>query len=281
VSSSYQTIPFFLKNKQGNIFSIYYTPDKNFLPTQFILHIPAFAEEMNKSRHMVAMQAQELAKQGVAVLVFDLYGTGDSEGCFSDSSWSIWKQNITTACQWLMEQGAQSITLWGLRSGALLALDYAQDATHEIKKILLWQPVLNGETFILQFLRLRIAAKMMDQNAGQEKTSELKLKLQKGQPIVVAGYTLSPDLANPIMALRANKIELQNTNEIFIFEIVKNFDTSISIANHQFSSDVKNKNTTIKIHPVVGNTFWSTQEITHAPKLLRATLITCQEPTNH
>ena len=50
-----------------------------------ILYIHPFAEEMNKSRRMAALQARALAKAGYAVLQLDLLGCGDSSGDFGDA----------------------------------------------------------------------------------------------------------------------------------------------------------------------------------------------------
>ena len=79
-----------------------YEPPADKIPLdKAIIHIPAFAEEMNKSRRMLAMQAQAFAGQGYAVLVLDLFGTGDSSGDFGEATWDIWLQNIDTALVWL------------------------------------------------------------------------------------------------------------------------------------------------------------------------------------
>jgi predicted acyl esterase len=63
---------FFLNTEGRALFSVFYPAQEVEFPKGFILHIPAFAEEMNKSRRMVALQAQAFAKNGYAVLVLDL-----------------------------------------------------------------------------------------------------------------------------------------------------------------------------------------------------------------
>lgn len=262
--------PLFIEINQEKLFAVYWPPIGEIFPGKAILHIPAFAEEMNKSRRMVALQAQAFANQGYAVLVLDLFGTGDSTGNFGDATWLLWLQNIDAAIDWLNQQGAQSIDLWGLRLGALLAMDFADRNPQKINRLLCWQPVVNGDTFITQFLRLRVAAAMMDNNAPREKTSDLKQQLLEGQAIEVAGYLLNPELIKPLMSLRADRLEWQAKKDVAIFEVVSSEDTPASMGNTQLLVILQQKNIDASLATVVGNTFWASQEISETPELINA-----------
>jgi exosortase A-associated hydrolase 2 len=263
--------PFFLPGKAGKLFSIYYSPATISSSTKVFLHIPAFAEEMNKSRRMVSLQARKLAEQGHAVMLLDLFGTGDSEGDFSEATWSLWKKDIDNACLWLAQQGFQSVNLWGLRSGVLLAIDFLRDTKSKVDKLICWQPVLNGETFIMQFLRLRIAAGIMNSSAPTEKTSDLKQQLLEGKSIEVAGYQLNPDLVLPLMNLKASEMSLDHPLKWYIYEIVKNSQTTLSPVNTKFIEHLKKMGSQLEVKAIIGNPFWSTLEITEAPVLLSIT----------
>jgi exosortase A-associated hydrolase 2 len=272
LSISSTVMPVFITGQAGDLFAIYYPPTAGGQPKKAFLHIPAFAEEMNKSRRMVALQARAFAQQGYGVLVTDLYGTGDSFGNFSEATWSIWQQNIDRAIQWLAEQGAESINLWSLRMGVLLAMDFVANSGAKIDQLICWQPVLNGETFITQFLRLRVAAAVMNRNAPQEKTSELKQQLLNGKAIEVAGYLLNPDLIKPMLALRANELDLSAVKNLALFEIVTSADKDVSPANAKFIETLHSKNQMATIKTLVGSPFWSTQEIVEVPQLLTETM---------
>lgn len=272
MSARAQFSPFFLNTEGRALFCVFYPAQETLKPKGFIVHVPAFAEEMNKSRRMIALQSQHFAKNGYAVLVMDLLGTGDSSGDFSDATWSIWKQDIEAACQWLTGQGASEITLWGLRLGALLALDFAADTTFKINQLLFWQPVLSGELFMTQFLRLRIAAAMMDKNAPQEKTADLKQQLLDGQSIEVAGYSLNPDLVKPLLVLSANRIAIGNVEHISIIEVLASPDKPVSASTQKFVEEQKNKAKSIAMSTVLGSPFWATQEIAEVPELLTASI---------
>jgi exosortase A-associated hydrolase 2 len=265
-------MPLCISGQTGDLFGLYYPPVGFDQPNQVILYIPPFAEEMNKSRRMVALQARAFAQQGYGVLVVDLLGTGDSAGNFSDATWLIWQQDIDAAIQWLLKQGAKSISLWGLRMGVLLAMDFIANTGTKIDKLIGWQPVLNGETFVMQFLRLRVAAAVMDRNAPQEKTSDLKQQLLDGRAIEVAGYLLNPSLIKPMLALNANNLDLTAVKNLLLFEIVTSADKTVSPVNAKFIETLNRKNQSAVIKTIIGSPFWSTQEIVEVPQLLTETV---------
>jgi exosortase A-associated hydrolase 2 len=262
--------PITITCSMGSLFSLYYPSENNKLK-RAIIHVPAFAEEMNKSRRMVAQQARAFASQGFDVVVPDLFGTGDSSGDFGDATWAIWLQNIADVIDWLKQQGVESFSLWGLRTGALLAIDFASGGFYPIERLIAWQPVLNGENFIIQFLRLRVAAAMMERSGRQEKTSELKQQLLSGNAIEVAGYRLNPDLVAPMLALRAEEKDLSSVMAMVIFEINSSQNKEASSANSKFIDFLASKNQVASLKTVFGSPFWSTQEIVEVPGLLAET----------
>ena len=265
--------PFFLDDQGCKLFAVYYQPPAKQQVEKIIIHIPAFADEMNKARRMVSSQAREFAKQGYGVLVLDLFGTGDSEGSFSEATWAIWKQNIKAAYTWACQQGATSVSLWSLRSGALLAMDFVAESHAKINTLLAWQPVLNGELFIMQFLRLRVAAAMMDKQAPQEKTADLKQQLLDGSAVEVAGYLLNSKLVTPLIGLSVNDMSLSTITRIRFFELVTSEDKPVTAITTHFIEDRCNKNQDASFTKVVGSAFWSAQEIVEVPELLSATVV--------
>ena len=88
--------PFFLEGRGGPLFALYHPPLAG-EPRAIVVHCPAFAEEMNKSRRMVALQARAFVEQGLGTLVFDLFGTGDSAGDFGDATWDGWLADVRVA----------------------------------------------------------------------------------------------------------------------------------------------------------------------------------------
>ncbi|MGH8551571.1 MAG: hydrolase 2, exosortase A system-associated [Methylococcales bacterium] len=266
--------PFFLLGSAGKLFAIFYPPSSRTSTRQVIVHAPAFAEEMNKARRMVSLQAVELARHGVGVLIFDLFGTGDSEGDFGEARWDLWLEDLGTACRWVGNQGIERISLWGLRMGALLAMDFAARWKDPFENLILWQPALNGKTLIVQFLRLRVASALFasDGNAKSETTSELRDRLLAGQSVEAAGYELGPELVNPLMKLRLAHFEIFPFKKIHLFELVSEPGKPGSAANREWVSAMQEKGSSVDHETVPGPQFWSTQEIAVVPMLLEKTV---------
>lgn len=269
--------PLFISSQSGALFCSFY-PAYGKKTGHAILHVPAFAEEMNKSRRMVALQAQAFSEQGLDVLVMDLFGTGDSAGDFSEATWPIWQENIGTAIEWLKAQGSQAVSLWGLRLGALLAMAFANHSASPIERLIAWHPVHSGDVYVTQFLRLRVAAAIMDNNAPPEKTSELKQRLLAGYPVEVAGYLLNPQLIAPLLTLRTEQLNLQSVKKLALFEMAASEDTPHAISNTQFLSALQQQHIPATLKKVVGNAFWASQEITEAPGLITASCLETKQP---
>ncbi|MGH8596161.1 MAG: hydrolase 2, exosortase A system-associated, partial [Gammaproteobacteria bacterium] len=168
--------------------------------TKSVVYLHPFAEEMHKSRRMAALQAAALATAGCATLSVDLTGCGDSGGDFADASWSVWRRDAVTAIAWLKARFDRCVTLWGLRTGATLATDVAVDRD-DIESLMLWQPVLIGEMFLNQFLRIRLAAEMFQDAGKQTSTLEYRGRLARGESIEVAGYCLTSAMARDLAGI--------------------------------------------------------------------------------
>ena len=190
-------LPFFLPASGGQRYCLLHLPPPGRNARGGILYVHPFAEELNKSRHVAAAQARAFAAAGYSVLQIDLFGCGDSSGDFGEARWDIWHNDLHLACAWLAQRVDGPLTVWGLRLGALLALDFANRAPLPLARLLLWQPEADGRRSIDRFLRLRLAINML---AGgvQEAPGQARAKLAQGEPVEVAGYLLAPELAQAI-----------------------------------------------------------------------------------
>jgi exosortase A-associated hydrolase 2 len=261
---------FFLSSRHGPLFCRY-SPAESISERNAVVHVPAFGEEMNKSRRMISLQVDHFNAAGYAVLVFDLYGTGDSGGDFGEATWAIWLDNLQDVVAWVKEQGIESVDFWSLRLGGLLAIDFISRNPGLVSRLLLWHPVLNGETFLTQFLRLRVAAAMISDVRPPEKTGDLKMQLVQGQAIEVVGYQLDPELALPMMKVTIEPEKLTSLSSVAVFELVANVDALPVMANQQFIDKLLARGIDATVTKVIGEQFWSSQEITIVPALLPAT----------
>lgn len=265
----------FISGPAGKLFISLYPAKNTYLSDEWIIHVPAFAEEMNKSRKIVRDQAVALANKGATVIVPDLFGTGDSEGDFGEADWEVWKSDIRYLIQWATHQGAHRVTLWGLRAGALLALDLYQNSELSIHRLLLWQPVHNGEQLMTQFLRLRMAASMMSGKA--ETVAELRERLYAGEMIEVAGYDVSPALVKQLDQINVKRFTLSPGSSIDWFEVVNKADKPLLPVSRKLIEEWRTQGLDIRAVAVEGEPFWATQELANAPFLIGRTMSAVSE----
>jgi exosortase A-associated hydrolase 2 len=238
-----------------------------------LIYVHPFGEEMNKSRRMAALQARAFAAIGLGVLQIDLFGCGDSSGEFGNARWNVWKQDLAIATKWLENRADVPLSLWGLRLGALLALDFAKSSDSAIDRIILWQPVLNGESFLTQFLRLRLANEILALDTEKKKmtgTDTMRAFLKAGNMLEVAGYELAPDLAAAIDSLKAAEL-IVTKSPVHWFEVVGEPGRSMTPAGSKVAEGWKREGVDLQVHLVAGPPFWATQEISESPGLVAST----------
>lgn len=263
--------PFFLKADHGARFCLYHGPPATQECHGAVIYIHPFGDEMNKSRRMAAVQARAFAAAGFGILQIDLYGCGDSSGEFREARWDIWKQDVLVAKKWIEDKTKAPVSLWGLRLGALLALDFAKSSPQGIRGIILWQPVISGESFLTQFLRLQLANEMLA--GGQEKkgsTNALRAALAAGKTLEVAGYELSPELASAIDGLKAIELAVKNMC-IHWFEVVTEEGRGIPPPVEKVAGAWKQNEVDLHMHLVTCLPFWATQEISECSNLVATT----------
>lgn len=261
----------FLDGTAGRLFAVHHAAAPLCRQRFGLVYLPAFAEEMNRSRRMAALQARRLAALGVDVLLLDPFGTGDSGGDFAEARWETWREDATAAMAWLGARCDGQVGLWGLRVGALLAAEVAADAALRPGRLLLWQPVISGDRFLTQFLRLRVAAGMAG-SAGKESASGLRARLQQGEALEIAGYELAPALAEAIAGRDLGSLlEPLAGLPVDLLEVAGGDAPAIGSATQRLLETSSSQGRCVRAHAVSGEHFWSLQEITLAPALLDAT----------
>jgi len=231
-----------------------------------VLYLHPFAEEMHKSRRNVAAMARLLAASGFNVMLLDLSGCGDGAGEFRDVDWEVWRTDAADALAALRAMDSLPITLWGLRLGALLACELSQGES-DLQRLLLWQPVLNGEQHIDQFLRLRSAAAAVDSNAGFDRKS-LWGELRAGRSLEIAGYEISSALALQMSKLRLH--DLLPSCAVNWLEVSANAQFTLPSANVQ--EHWREQGVELAYAGVTGDSFWRNHDASINNDLQRATM---------
>jgi exosortase A-associated hydrolase 2 len=260
--------PFFLEAGTGSRFCLFHRPAADCRAG--LVYIHPFAEEMNRSRRMAALAARALAARGVGVLQIDLHGCGDSSGEFGDARWDTWKADVALAAGWLRAHLGCDVGLWGLRLGALLALDCARTAVQPLDRLLLWQPVTSGSAYLTQLLRLRLAGDLLQDDGHKSSTGSLRDTLRDGQALEIAGYTLAPELALAIDGIDAAN-PAPDSCPVHWLELAATADRPLSPAANRIVSGWRERGANVHAELVCGRPFWATPEITECPQLVDAT----------
>jgi exosortase A-associated hydrolase 2 len=234
------------------------------------VYVHPFAEEMNKSRRVAALQARALAGRGYDVLLIDLHGCGDSGGDFGDATWHHWLDDVASACRWFEARGVNAVYLWGLRLGALLALHAYDQRRLRIAGFLLWQPIVSGEAYLTQFLRLRVANQMLGTRAAGESTAALRKALQAEKSLEIAGYTLNAELAAAIDSLKLAQLAPREL-PVWWCEVVNGAGKGFTPASQKVLDAWRDQGSSVTARAVVGEAFWATQEIAECPALIAST----------
>lgn len=261
--------PFFLDSPRGQLFCIFTAPADRQLEGA-VLYLPPFSEEMHKSRRMAALQARAMAAQGYAVLQIDLTGCGDSTGDFSDASWSAWLDDASLAHVWLAKKTARPITLWGLRTGALLATNLAQRLHAAVRNLILWQPVSDGSLFINQFLRIKLASEMLSEGQSKSGTKVLLAQLEAGEGVEVGGNMLCPAMARELGSIKL--ASLTPGCPVSWLEVGAHASTNVTPASQRIVDAWQSAGGRVQAKTVQSDPFWATQEIIECPALIDATL---------
>lgn len=233
-----------------------------------VVHVHPFADEMNKSRRMAALQSRLLAESGFAVLQVDLTGCGDSSGAFQEASWEDWIQDVLLAAAFLQQHHDGPACLWGHRSGCLLALEAAQRMA-QVPQLLFWQPPGSGQQLLQQFLRLKTAGTALERKSTVSPPDDRK-RLAAGESVEVGGYVLpsavakgleTATLAPPSRPSSSVWLELSLRDELAALPATRNAREAWVASGHRVELRVER-----------GPAFWQTQEIEDAPALLAATV---------
>ena len=259
----YLTLPSGLK---GQRFSIYH-PAEGPVSRGAVVYIHPFAEEMNKSRRMAALQARAFAADGYSVLQMDLFGCGDSSGEFCDATWADWVADVQYAADWVAQRVNGPLWLWGLRAGCLLAVEVASGLNRSVN-FLFWQPSTSGKLVLQQFLRLRLAADLLG-GSVKGATTSLRNELTMQGQVEVSGYSLGVNLALALENVTLRPVE--SVSVLHWLELAKSTSSgAVSTAASRCIAEWRSAGVRVFESTVQGPMFWQTVEIEVAPELMVA-----------
>lgn len=271
--------PFFLQGSAGRLYCIYHGPSGTERARGMVLYVPPFAEEQNKVRRQAALQARALARLGFAVLEIDLFGTGDSDGDFSDARWDLWLDDLARGAGWLAQRHDCALIIWAVRLGTLLAVDLVPGLAVRPERLLFWQPVVSGRTHLNQFFRLLVAAEMIS-GEGKVTTRHLFDRLEQGLSVEIAGYELHPELFANLLARDLGGAAASALPPVSWYEIVAESGRPVSTVSRRVIDAWRADGARVNESTVVGEPFWATAEIAVVPTLIEDTCAAAVDSCN-
>ena len=264
---------FYLETPRGRRFCVSTGPESK--PSGIVLYFPPFAEELNKTRRMAAMMAAGMASRGWLTLQVDLAGCGDSEGEFADATLDTWLEDLAAGWNWLIKQAPKARRLlWSLRAGSLLLDAWLRRNEHQ-PDVLMWQPVFDGNRHLHQFLRLEVARLMLAEGETRTVVKRLREKLAGGTSIEVAGYMVSPGLAEWLSSQRF-EAPAQYDGRFDVIDVCRESQGQTPALASRLDG-FPAAGVRVRSHSVGGPAFWQTQEIMDAPAVITQSLAILDE----
>jgi pimeloyl-ACP methyl ester carboxylesterase len=143
-------IPRFFGAAGRQLFSVYHPPAGAGGREAAVVLCHAGPQDYRHTHWAYRKLAGLLAKEGMHVLRFDYYATGDSAGESIEADLDGWTADIGVAARELQDRtGLRRISVVGLRlGGALAARACAQGL--KVRDLVLWDPVISGRAYLRQ-----------------------------------------------------------------------------------------------------------------------------------
>lgn len=157
-----------------------------------------------RSASMYRVLADRLARTGASVMRFDYHGTGDSPGEEGDQSLADWSRDVEEAQACLIDAAhPHHIDWFGMGLGATLMLQAALRVPSPPRRLVLWEPLDDGESH-LQALLLAHRREMAMQLAQPWHDLLAQGLVQEPRvPGSVLGFHIGAQLTNDLQNLPA------------------------------------------------------------------------------
>jgi len=193
----------YLPSKNSSLFAWLHTPESSASTHHGVLICsPALYKHVHAHRSLRHL-AEDLADAGMTVCRLDYHGTGDSAGSDEDPDrLATWIENIQDAIVWMRKtQGCRTISIVGVRLGALLAMKATQSVP--VDNLVLWAPVVKGRLFVREMQALGLTA--LPAPIAEE-----------GNDIEAAGFVISEQTARDLATLDALTLRPQCARALIV-----------------------------------------------------------------
>ncbi len=270
MNPDYHITPSFIEGSAGKIFALHYSPQDITNQSECFVVAASLAEEMNRCRYMGTMLAQQLSMRGYGYLVVDTYGSGDSAGDTLDVRWDQIYQDLNTAIEHAFSLGYKHVSLLGIRLGALHVMQVAAKCPN-IKRLIFWQPIINGQSALTQFLRIKIAASI-GRNEEPGTIKDFEAQIARGEYLNVTGYDIHPEFFNGIKTAHFKNHIASCSMPVGWFTTLTSADRKTPQGDIKLIQSWREQGSDIRHIEVIGPSFWQAHERTLVPELVEETI---------
>lgn len=154
--------------------------------------ISPFGEERKSVQRMFYLLGEKSAEHGVATLRFDFSGNGDSNCEHRNRTIKDWLAELKELVM-LAKKSYDEVILVGVRFGAMLALRTSQLVP--ISRLILVEPILNGEDMLHDLIRRQSIKNMLSGDANNQSGDDIWQCWQDGKTVDLGGYEICAELA--------------------------------------------------------------------------------------
>jgi pimeloyl-ACP methyl ester carboxylesterase len=170
------------------------------VPTALVF-CPPFAEEMVTTYARFATWGKQLGAEGIPLVRFHPFGTGESGGAFGDFNLTSAVGDACSAAELARQRLSPTrLGYFGLRLGATIAMLAA--CKEPVDLLVLWSPITNISQYMRELFRGLLAKEMVHQGVTKVRrtTQDMIAELETKQPVDLMGYEFSPQLYREMAA---------------------------------------------------------------------------------
>jgi len=182
---------------------VYQTAASDGAPRARFLLCRPLGQEAVRTAAIYRVVGERLARERCESLRFDYHGTGDSPGQEEDQSLSGWLDDTLAAHEQLQDHGDEVPVIWfGMGLGATLALRAALRARKPPAQLVLWEPVLDGPTYVRQLMEGHQRELVRMFRVPWDRLLDSGKAVEPDLPGDILGFQVGPSLADELQALR-------------------------------------------------------------------------------
>lgn len=227
-----------------------------------------FAEEEKCSYRPMVDLARACCSAGFRVLRFSYRGCGDSGGEFEASTLDDWMVDTLTALDLVSREAADlAAGLMGLRLGASVAAQVAE-VRPDLRWLLLWEPVVDGERFLSLSLKRKLLRKMITEAEGEGKAGGQQSGEDDGS-MDFDGYLVTQAMQDSVRKVKLHSGPRKFAGDLLVVQIAahERIVPPLQRMVEQYTAARR-----CQVIPVIQQPIWAMLDLVPSDKLVETTM---------